>query len=139
MQTNLPLGIKIIAAVDCIFGLFVLGWFLKISNNFISAITALLSSCPCALIAKIAVLVVILLIVLFIKSGVQIYKLDPRGRNDHINFSSLGIFVLLFPVFLIHIPQGVSITIIVCWAIIIYLVWSIFYLNSPRIKELFKI
>ena len=77
-----------------------------VSNSFQTAVNALLSSCP----------------------------LNPKGREDHINFSSLGIFVLLFPVLCTH-----NLTAIIGGLLIVYLAWSIFYLNSPRTKKLFQV
>jgi len=134
MKNIIPLGIKIIALMDCAFGIFILGWFFRASNSLQTAINALLSSCPCAIVAKIAVLVVFLLIILFIKSSLQVFQLNPKGREDHINFSSLGIFVLLFPVLCTH-----NLTAIIGGLLIVYLAWSIFYLNSPRTKKLFQV
>jgi len=137
MGNNNPLGIKIIALVDCIFGVFVLGWFLESWGKVVSILNILLSRCPCSIVSKIAVFVVFLVVVLLIKSGVQIFKLKPKGRDDHINFSSLGIFILLFPAFFIHQQGNLSRTPIICGLLIAYLVWSIFYLNRSKVKELF--
>jgi hypothetical protein len=132
------MGIKIIAWVDCIFGIFVLGWFFEASSKIAGLFNAILSSCPCTILPKIAVLVVLLLIVLLIKSGIQILRMDLKGRDDHISFSSLGIFILLFPALFTH-KQGVfPFTAIICGSFIVYLAWSIFYLNCSNIKEQFK-
>ncbi len=138
MINNTRLGIKIIALINFIFGIFLLGWFFKASGYFTNVLSAILSSCPCSILAKIALLVVVLLIILFIKTGVQILKLDPRGRNDQININSMGIFILLFPLIWGHNKGEISCTSIICGLSIAYLAWSIVYLNLSKIKESFK-
>jgi hypothetical protein len=134
MKNNKPLGIKIIALLDFAFGIFILGCLFKAPNNLAGIYYIFLSRCPCALIPKIAVLVAALVIILLIKSGVQIFKLKPKGREDHINFSSIGILILLFFLFL-----NQSLTNIICGLLITHLAWSIYYLNTSRIKKLFEV
>ena len=143
---NRPLGVKIISFVDCMLGIFVLGWFFKVSSYFTGALNALLSSCPCSILSKIAILVVLLLVVLLIKSGIQIFQLVPKCREDLFIFSSIGILILLVPFFFyknIHVQGSVSspslFTPIICGSLILYLSWSIFYLNRPRVKGLFNL
>ncbi len=135
MLNNTRLGIKAIALIDFLFGIFIMGWFVKACSNIAAVLNAVLSSCPCSITAKIAILVVILLIVLFIKTGIQVFQLNPKGRNDHISISSMGIFILLFPVIFGHHEKAST---VICGLFIAYLAWSIIYLNSPNIKELFK-
>jgi hypothetical protein len=138
MSQNDPLGLKIIAAIDIFFALAVVTWSLTAVSSLAGFFKALLSSCPCTLLAKIAVLVILLLVFLLVKSGIQIFMLDPKGREDHIGFSKLGIFVLCFPLLYSYSCHQLSTADLICGALMVYLLWSIFYLNSRKIKNLFR-
>jgi len=134
MNDNKPLGIKIIAGLDGACGIIIPGWFIKTMGHFSGLLYALSSTCPCTILTKIAVLVIVLLTILLIKSGVQILQLKSKGREDHINFSSIVILILLFVIFFNR-----SMTAIICGLLIMYLLWTILYLNNSRIKVLFNI
>ena len=137
MSKHDPVGLKIIAAVDIFFALAVVTWSFTAVSSLAGFFKALLSSCPCTLLAKIAVLVVLLLVFLLVKSGIQIFMLNPKGREDHIGFSKMVIFILCFPLFYSYFLHQFSNTDLVCGALMAYLLWSVFYLNSRKIRDLF--
>jgi len=132
-----PLAIKIIAVIDCVFGLFILGWFLKMVSSMEGFVRGLWSSCPCTILVKILVLLVGLITLLFIKSGVQIFQLKIKGRDDHISFSSMMIFILFFPLMFSSRGGVICCTSIISGLLITYLAWSIFYLKKSSISNLF--
>ena len=139
MPQNDQLGLKIIAAVDILFALVTTAWSLTAMSSLAGFFNAVFSSCPCTLVAKLAVLVLLLLVFLFAKSGVQIFNLNPKGREDHVSFSKMGIFILCFPLLFSIFRHQLSSADLICGALIAYLVWSIFYLNSPKIRDLFHV
>ena len=141
---NRPLGIKVLTFVNGLLAIGLTGRSFKLLKNSFSDLIQLIGGCSiCALLHSVCDAVIILCVVLLSKTAFQIAHLNVKGKDNQINLSVAGIFILIgsyFSPVRIRLDSSAFFPLppVICGILIMYFVWAIIYLNTPKVKELFE-